>query len=311
MIIFLYGEDSFRSQKKLDEIIEQYKKAHKSGLNLIRLEAKGKDFSELAYSFKIVSMFAEKKLVILTNLFLNQKFQEDFLKDIKSLESSKDVIVIFEKDSPDQRSKFFKALKKAVKSQEFNFLDNAKLSMWVDKELESHKSKIDPLAKNIFLGCVGSNLWLAENEIKKLANFKPGCVINKEDVQLMVRPKIENDIFKTIDAIAQKDKKLALQLLHKHVEGGDNVLYLLSMVSYQFRNLLVIKDLMEKRNTYEQIVKKSGLHPFVVKKNYYLCNQFQDDQLKKIYQKIFLIDSDIKTGKIDPETALDLLISEI
>jgi DNA polymerase III delta subunit len=34
-------------------------------------------------------------------------------------------------------------------------------------------------------------------------------------------------------------------------------------------------------------------------------------ELKKIYRKIFQIDSDIKTGKIEPETALDLLLAEI
>ena len=69
----------------------------------------------------------------------------------------------------------------------------------------------------------------------------------------------------------------------------------------QFRNLLIIK----------QSPKNSGLHPFVVQKSSYLCNQFSIEQLKKIYQKIFQVDSDIKTGKIEPELALDLLLSEI
>jgi hypothetical protein len=34
-------------------------------------------------------------------------------------------------------------------------------------------------------------------------------------------------------------------------------------------------------------------------------------ELKKIYQKIFQVDSDIKIGKIESETALDLLVSSI
>ena len=60
MIYFLYGEDNYRSKKKLDEIIDGYKKAHKSGLNLIRLDAKEKQFSDFTDFFKVVSMFAEK-----------------------------------------------------------------------------------------------------------------------------------------------------------------------------------------------------------------------------------------------------------
>jgi DNA polymerase-3 subunit delta len=83
------------------------------------------------------------------------------------------------------------------------------------------------------------------------------------------------------------------------------------MISYQFRNLLTIKELQDAQIPYNLIAKRSGLHPFVVQKSSYLCNQFSFLQLKKIYRKIFQVDSDIKTGKIEPETALDLLLAEI
>ena len=83
------------------------------------------------------------------------------------------------------------------------------------------------------------------------------------------------------------------------------------MIAYQFRNLLSIKEMQELQKPYGMIAKLCGLHPFVVQKSYYLCNQFSIEQLKKIYQKVFQVDSDIKTGKIEAELALDLLLSEI
>jgi len=149
------------------------------------------------------------------------------------------------------------------------------------------------------------------NEIKKLASFKNNKTVRTEDIKLLVRSKIETDIFKTIDAIADKNKKQALNLLHKHLEKGDSPLYLLSMINYQFRNLLAVKDLIEKQIPYNIILKRSGLHPFVVKKSYYQSQKFTFQELKKIYQKIFKKDLDIKTGRIQPEIALDLLIAEI
>ena len=100
-------------------------------------------------------------------------------------------------------------------------------------------------------------------------------------------------------------------LLHKHIANGDAPLYLLSMIAYQFRNLLSIKQLQDKNEPYAAIAKISGLHPFVVQKSYQLCSQFSIEQLKKIYQKIFQADFDIKTGNIEAETALDLLVAEI
>ncbi|MEK7540758.1 MAG: DNA polymerase III subunit delta [Patescibacteria group bacterium] len=311
MIIFLYGEDTYRSKQKLGEIAEHYKKIHKSGLNLIYIDAQKDDFKNLTDSFKVVSMFLEKKLIILKNVFSAQRFQEDFLKEFNKLKEAKDIIVVFEEEKIDERNKLFKTLKKEAKCQEFDLLKGTALLNWIKNEFKRNNAKIDFGVDEKILNYVGSNLWQAQNEIKKLADFKSGKIIKKEDVDLLVRPKIETDIFKTIDALASKNKKQALSFLYKHIESGDNVLYLLSMIAYQFRSLLIIKELMEKRDTYPVIVKKSGLHPFVVKKGCYFCSQFSFSELKKIYQKIFQADLDIKTGKIDAETALDLLIAGI
>jgi len=311
MIYFIYGEDSYRSKTKLNEIIEGYKKIHKSGLNLIYIDAKQEDFDSFYSSFKITSMFAEKKLIVLKNVFGDGKFQEKFLENIKNIEDLKDIVVIYEDVPADQRTKFFKELKKHAKCQEFGYLQPDMLRKWMVQEFEKNKTKIDPDAQNLLLNFVGNNLWRMSNEINKLSNYRRGAAIKKEDVELLVKPNIENDIFKTIDALASKDKRQALFLLHKHLENGDNPLYLLSMIAYQFRNLLAIKQMQDMQKPYGSIAKACGLHPFVVQKNYYLCSQFSTEQLKKIYQKIFQVDFDIKTGKIEPETALDLLLTEV
>ena len=135
--------------------------------------------------------------------------------------------------------------------------------------------------------------------------------IEVKDIELLVRPKIEIDIFKTINALAQKNRKQALKLLHKHLEKGDSPLYLLSMINYQFRNLLIVKELIENCQTYNTILRKSGLHPFVAKKSFFQSQKFTLEELKKIYQKIFQVDLDMKTGKIKPELALETLIIQI
>jgi len=323
MIYFLHGEDSFRSKVKLNEIVEGYKRVHKSGLNLIYLDAGGNDFTDFFNNFRTTSMFAEKKMVILKNLFSAKGaasagrqgpaagWQDKFLENINNIKNLKDIIVIYESGAVDQRTKFFKALQKSAKCQEFKFLQPAQLRRWVIKEFEKNKAKINPDALSLLLAFVGNNLWQMNNEIKKLSNYKKDFLIEKSDVEDLIKPNIENDIFKTIEALASKNKKQALLLLHKHLDEGDSCLYLLSMIAYQFKNLLIIKELQEKNKRYPVIVKTSGLHPFVVKKNYYLCNKFSFAELKKIYQKIFQIDLDIKTGKVDSELALDMLVASV
>jgi len=295
----------------LDEIVLHYKDSGKSGLNLISLDAKDVSFSDFYDNFKISSMFAEKKLIILKNVFAGRNFQEDFVQEVKNIESLKDVVLVYENEGPDARLKLFKTLLKSCKCQEFAPLAGAGLKKWAQEEFQKLGQKINLDALDLLLNYAGNDLWRLSGEINKLANYKTSAVIKKEDIELHVRPRIELDIFKTIDALAAKNKKQALALLHKHLDGGEVPLYLLSMIAYQFKNLLVVKELAQQGLMYASIVKKSGLHPFVVKKTYYACNQFSFEELKKIYQKIFQVDLDIKTGKIEAETALDIFVASI
>jgi DNA polymerase-3 subunit delta len=366
MILFLYGQDTYRARQKLKEIIEQYKnpasgenldsagikKIHKSGLSLIYLDGENLKFEDFRDIIQQTSMFDEKKLLILSNIFNNQDFKEKFLKNYKDFLKLKpstrakldaglvphrnevsgagDIILFYEENEISMKDIFFNFLKTKAKTQNFQSLGGEKLKSWIRQELSKLKTEIDSEAIDKLINFVGNDLWQMSNEIKKLVNYraprqrseggkenevlfdhKKGGRINVEDIELLVKPKIETAIFKTIDAIAQKNKKQALLLIHQHLEKGDNPLYLLSMINFQFRNLLMIKDLIERHKPYYSILKMTHLHPFVVKKSYQQANKFTLQELKKIYQKIFKADLDIKTGKITPETALDLLLTEI
>jgi len=314
MIIFLYGQDGYRLNQKLKEIIEQYKKIHKSGLNLKFLDVRTLSFQDFKDSFQQTSMFKEKKLIILKGIFSNKDFKEELLQNIEKFIDSDDIVLISERNKILVTDRLFKVLKKKASVQEFKPLEGQSLDNWIKKEIESYGLKINPEALRYIIDFVGNDLWQLSNEVKKLVNYRgkdSGLTIEKQDIALLVKPKIESDIFKTINFLASKNKKKAFSLLKKHLAKGDNPLYLLSMISFQFKNLLIIRELIEQNKPYYLIAKEAKLHPYVVKKSYALAQRFDMPELKKIYQQIFEADLDIKTGKLDPETALDLLITKI
>jgi DNA polymerase-3 subunit delta len=314
MIIFLYGPDTFRSRQKLNEIIERYKKIHKSGLSLKFFDFEKDSFDDFRDALKSSSMFREKKLLILKNLFSNRKAENVFFKNLKEISKSREIILVYEEEI-DEKSPLAKELKKEAKFQKFELLEGIILKNWVKREFQKYQAKISNEAIEMLINYVGSDLWQMENEIKKLVNFCDKQEIKTKDIELLVKPKIETDIFKTIDAIAAKNKKRALSLIKEHLEEGDSSFYLLAMINFQFRNLLIIKSCELKRELYANdmriLSKKLGIHPYVIRKTIQQMRRFSFEELKKIYQKIFEADLNIKTGKIDPETALDLLITEI
>jgi DNA polymerase-3 subunit delta len=80
------------------------------------------------------------------------------------------------------------------------------------------------------------------------------------------------------------------------------------MVVYQFRTMLKIADLFDKKMSSSQIASKAKIHPFVVSKTLPLLRNFTLDKLKKNYQKIAKLDYEMKSGKGDAESALPLLV---
>ena len=318
MILFLYGKDAYRLQQKLKEIENQYKKVHKSGLNLEKIDALETGFREFADNLSQYSMFIKKKLFFLENLFSNQDFKKNFLDKIEKIAQSQDLIVVFEKKELPKRDKLFLNLKKYGKCQEFQPLKEKELKDWVRNEFQKCKAEIEGKALEKLIEFVGNDTWQLSAEIKKLAAYKqPTAVgdlktkIETKDVELLVKPKVEADLFKIIDALAQKNKKKALELIQENLLKENKPLAILNMINFQFRGLLIAKSLMEEGRTLGDFLKLNIFKPYPARKSWYASRGFDLNQLKKIYQKIFEVDLAIKSGKIEPEEGIKMLIAQI
>ncbi len=312
MIILLYGEDIFRSQQKEKEIIAKYQAKNKTGLNLTYFKEGQLDFEEFQKTAESASMFAEKKLIILENALEDDNFKENFFAYARrnKLKDSQDVIIVMH-----ERKKIGVASYKTKVNmlEEFKFLNNLELARWIKEKVKKEKAKITPEAVNKLIVFVGNNLWQMNNELDKLINYAADrdFQIEAADIDLLVQTRTDLNIFKTLDALAQRDKKNAFNFLHKHLAEGAKTLYLFSMFIYQLRTLIIIKDLIEKGVPFYSLAKESGLHPFVIKKSWSVLQGFSLNQLKRIYQRLLEIEIDIKKGRLDETTALDLLIAEI
>ncbi len=308
MIILLHGADTFRAREKLNEILKEYQAKHRSGLNLLRFDKA--DLTEIRQAIESVSMFDEKKLIILKNFLEDKKLLDDFFTYAKKrkLKDNQEVIIIFYQENKTALGKLKSQL---TMSQEFKQLAGLELVRWVKNQALKHGGQIDNLAANKLIAYAGQDLWQLDNQLQKLVSYKAGKLIEHQDVDQMVKANLSVNIFKTLEALAGKDKKQALRLLGEHLKQGENEIYILSMLIYQIRVLLRLKDLMVKGTPYQQLAKITKLHPYVVKKNSSQLRNFSLDQLKQIYRRLLDLDWQIKTGRLDGLIGLSLLIEEI
>jgi len=309
MIILLYGKDTYRSYQKLKEIVNKYKESCKTGLDFAVFDVL--DIDKVKSKIQSISMFNEKKLIVLKDIFENNDFLKEFFKyaTTHKLKERNDVIVvIYEKNDVELSPE----IKNCINMyQQFNPLSEFSLVNWIINEVKKRNGAISKFSAQKLAYILGNDLWRVSNEIDKLILYKNGEIITEEDIDYLVAKKIDIDIFKTIDAIARRDKRTALKLIHNHLFYGEKEVYLLSMLAFQIRNLIKIKDLQEKGVSYKNLPEKTSLHPYVIKKSIKYLNKFDLYELKYIYKKILETEVKIKTGKTNPKVALDLLVNTI
>ncbi|MCX6763315.1 MAG: DNA polymerase III subunit delta [Candidatus Moranbacteria bacterium] len=321
MIIFLYGEDAFRSSQKLKEIKEKFLKSDPaaSGLSVCDFGDKAKT-EEVINILGTPNLLAPKRLVIIKNLIKNGtdtdqgKILEFIKKNKKDLETSRDLVVVFWEGEKIQKNNALGKILMAGKAQEFEKLSGLKLNQWINKRIKEIdiKAGISQPALDKLVLYAGNDMFLLDNEIQKLASYAGGKTISEEMVELLVKANLDSNIFNTIDALGAKNKREALKLLHRHLGQGEDPFYIFSMFIYQFRNLLKIADYKENSGMGErEIANVSKMHPYVVRKSLGQIQRFSFGQLKKIYAKLLALDVKIKTGKIDIQLALDKFIVEL
>jgi len=331
MILFLYGPDTYRSGKKLKEIVARYTQIHTSGMSFHMLHTDEDDFNVFRNAAGSVSMFGEKKLVALGGLSSacpavrgpdgpsgprreRSRGAKEFIEMFMAwpgkgaLAASKDVVCVFHDERADKKSPFFAWLLKNAKVQEFATLGGAQLQRWAQQFVQQRGIQIEKGALARLLVHTGGDLWAFENEIQKLKFYAAG-VIDGKDLDVFLTPCAPTNIFAFVDAVVVGDKAKAAQLLRGHLEGGDNESYLFFMIQSQFRNVAQAQWFLEKgESDAYRIGRLCGMHPYVAKKSLAQAKAFDKARIKKIYSQLVDLDSGIKQGIREPHAALEELI---
>lgn len=305
MIIFLYGQDSYRINQKLQEIVNGYKAKNPSGFNFFSYDLSEDFFKELKEKLSNSSLIPEKKLIVLKNIFKTNA--EAVLEIFRSQNISKrdDIIIIAISFSNTDGSELFRYLiKKPNQFQNFKPLKEYEVKNYAKKLLSLSNVDLTGEALDFLIFNCGYNLWLIDSEIKKLANFSSkvgNSVISKSQAEELMISNVNHNIFELTDALAKKNKKKALLALYKVLENGENPTELLGLLAWQVRNILNFK-------TSPGSLK---LHPFVLSKVKESAVLFSTDELSKILLKIIDLDLAFKTSRLNEKTALSLLLSEL
>lgn len=312
MIYLLFGEDNFRSRKKLNQIRKDFIKEDPSKINLVCFDIEEAEFKNIKEAIQAQPFLAKSRLVVIENLIskgyknVQEKFYDLIAK--KEIPESNNV-VLWEDNKIKKNIRLYKLINKMGKVEEFNLLFGYQLNKWIEELVKDKGGKINKEAVSKLAAFVGNDLNQLNCEIDKLVAFKLNKQIEIEDIDLQVKARLDDNIFNFVDALGRKDRSSALKLLHEQIRQGHDEIYLLSMISYQLRNLITVKSLSSLGVGQQEISKKARMHPYVIKKTINQIKSFDLEKLKNMYHDLLEIDISFKTSSAaNKKLLLDMLV---
>lgn len=317
MIIFLYGQNSYSLIQYVNQLMDRYRKKYPESFNLHQFDLEENDPNGIRNAIKESSFFKQVKFVIVKNPFAKSDFLEKIIKE-SDLEKQKDSVLLLYQTGEQEKFKnlkLFALLTKTAQTKEFKPPTTQATNKFAANYLTKHKISIKKEVAAKLVKEIGSDFWRLKNELDKIISFaktEGKKEIDERDLLKLVNFKIDHNIFDIIDAAFSNQAK-ALILFENFLADGGDPLYLLSMIAFQLKNMLIVRELMDpeadashrygtgKNLQYNQILKKSGMHPFFFKKNYEAAKKYPLNDLKKIFQKIANFEIALKTGQTEPE----------
>jgi DNA polymerase-3 subunit delta len=313
MIYLFYGPDEFGSSEAVHALLNSMP-PDVADFNVARLDGKKLKLDDLARACEAAPFLADKRLVIVTDALKHLKAGKErdaFRTYLKQVPPTCDLVFV-ERGDVDKRNVVFTHIKQAGQAQEFRPRQGADLLRWLGDRARHMQVRLDREAAQHLIDYVGNDSRTLVTELDKLATYAgPKGSITSDSITLLVQDSQEHNLFAFIDNLSRRHPGDALRELRGLLDDGQAATYILFMLMRQVRILLGVQELAARRMRADEIAAQIGQKPFVVRKALEQVRGFHRDELRTLHDRLLETDRAIKTGRVQAEVALEVLVMEV
>ena len=306
-LYLLYGEESYLRKQYRDNL-KNALIPESDTMNCSIFSGKDININEVVDIVGTMPFFAEKRVVIIENSGWLKNANERAIELVKNIPDT--TYVVFEEEEVDKRGKMFKAITANGYAACCEMQDEATLKKWIMGLLKKENKMITADALNILLDRTGTNMENIRREVEKLVCYKyydEG--ITASDVEELCIVQVQNKIFDMVEAVAQKNQKVALDLYYDLLALKEAPMKTLALIARQFNMLLQVKEMKQKGYSEQNIASQTGLNAYFLKKKYIpQASQFKLHQLEDALNACVEAEENVKTGKMPDILSVELII---
>jgi DNA polymerase-3 subunit delta len=316
MLFLVHGDNVLAQEELVSSLVEEHADSDFADLGTEHLEPP-LTLGDVRRACDTLPFMGGKRIVIIRNALsgkANASLAEEVAEYLERLPPTT-LLVLWEERSLSKKHPVLAAVGRLDGEVRHATVPHPRdLPRWIVQRTRHYGASIDRGAVALLAQNIGPRLHQLDQEIRKVIIYRGDAgPITVEDVRVMV-PYVESAdvVFDMVDALGKRNPQIAARHLHRLLGDADeHPLRIFGMIVRQFRLLIQARWLMDRGRTEKDIVKRLRLHPYVGKKIRQQATYFNLEQLREAYRLLLDADLAMKTGRLDYEAALDLLVAQL
>ena len=303
--LYLFLGDAWLRERAIAELKRDLFARSAQSPELRELHLDGEEFrlDALVSALQTASLFEEKVLIHLRRVEKLPDATAQALLPYLEKPLPPGRYVVFEGEKLDKRRALYKLFAERGRVEELPAPGRRELPNVVQRILKERGVRLPPAGVRYLLENVEGDLARFAREIEKLALYAGGRPLTLEDVQGLTYSDRGASVFAALDALLARDPQ-ALALLRATIEGGEEPTKVFYLLAAQARRLLAVRSLAAEGLSGEEIARRTGDFPWLVKKRLALAKKLPVQELIGLLHALHEEDVRIKRGERRPDDAL-------
>jgi DNA polymerase-3 subunit delta len=296
-IYCLYGEEEFRREQALNQLLDALLAENMRDLNLDQIRPGEAGTPSILGSARTLPFLAPRRVILIRGVEeLSREQQEDLL--IYLNDPCPTSCLVLAARRLDLRTRLAAAIQKKGILLRFDRLEADSLKESLLAAAKERGVRLQPDAINLLMALVGDDFRQLLYNVEKVALFVGEREeIRANDVEALVGETRVRSIFQLTDAVSGKHLDMTLRCLTNLLESGEEPLAILGMLARQIRLLIRAKALQEQSVPIGRMTHELNLPPRVVVALTQQSASRSWRQLSGALQSISEADIAIKTGR--------------
>lgn len=296
-VYYLYGEDEYRREQALNQLLDALLAKDARDLNLDQIRPGEAGTHSILGSARTLPFLASRRVIVIRGVEeLSREQQEELLLYLNDPCPTSCLVLTARR--LDLRTRLAAILQKKGVLLRFDRLEADSLKESLLAAAHEQGVKLQPDAIGLLMALVGDDFRQLIYNIEKVALFVGEREeIRANDIEAMVGETRVRSIFQLTDAVSGRNLDVALRCLTSLLESGEEPLAIIGMLARQIRLLIRAKALEEQSVSVSRMTQEFHLPPRVVAALAEQSAARSWRQLSGAIQSLSGADVAIKTGR--------------